>query len=55
MGRDSTDPRTFGPLFWTKCNEVADLRFVGAWHLLNLTDAQVDHLLTVFLDSLPAT
>jgi hypothetical protein len=67
VARDATDPRTIGSLFWAMCDEVADLRFVEAWYLLigalraalseelNLTDAQVDHLLTVFLGRLPAT
>lgn len=65
--RDAADPRTIGSLFWAMCDEVADLRFVEAWYLLtgalraalsadlNLTDAQVDHLLTVFLGRLPGT
>jgi hypothetical protein len=32
--RDATDPRTIGTLFWAMCDEVADLRFVEAWHIL---------------------
>lgn len=60
-------PVPLGPYFGPMCDEVADLRFVEAWYLLtgalraalsadlNLTDAQVDHLLTVFLGRLPGT
>ena len=56
--QDASDPRTSGSLFWAMCDEVADLRVVEAWYLLigtlreavseelNLTDGQVDHLLT---------
>ena len=31
---DATGLRTIGSLFWTMCDEVANLRFIEPWHLL---------------------
>ncbi len=64
---DGTDDRTIGALFWTMCDEVADLRFIEAWHVLveslratlsdalHLTDGQLDQLVRVFFDRVPAS
>lgn len=65
--RDEADDRTIGTLFWAMCDEMADLRFVEAWHLLmaalrpslseelHLSDTEINRLLTVFLDRIPAS
>ncbi|PSR21065.1 MAG: hypothetical protein C7B45_12210 [Sulfobacillus acidophilus] len=62
-GRNETDDRTIASLFWALCNEMASLCFVEVWHLLmevlrtalsdelRLSDAHIDCLLTVFLES----
>jgi hypothetical protein len=63
--RAESDPRTIGTLFWALCEEVADLRFLEAWHLLlealrdalseelHLSPAQLDRFLTAFLLAYP--
>ncbi len=65
--RDETDDRTIGTLFWAMCDEMADLRFVEAWHLLmaalraarsdelHLSDTAINRPLTVFLDRIPVS
>ncbi len=65
--RDEADPRTIGTLFWTMCDEMADLRFMEAWHLLmtalraalseelHLSETEMNRLLRVFYDQIPAS
>jgi hypothetical protein len=64
--RAESDARSIGTLFWATCEEVADLRFLDAWHLLlealrdalseelDLSPAQLDRFLTAFFARLPA-
>lgn len=64
--RAESDARSIGTLFWATCEEVADLRFLDAWHLLlealrdalseelHLSPAQLDRFLTAFFARLPA-